>query len=87
MKYRTLGKTGEKVSILGFGAMRLPHFENNNQINVEESDKILSYGIENGINLVDTAGLRKQARVENGVENSLYNYFCCEFFNCSKIHK
>ena len=26
MKYRTLGKTGEKVSILGFGAMRLPHF-------------------------------------------------------------
>ena len=46
MKYRTLGKTGEKVSILGFGAMRLPHFENNNQINVEESDKILSYGIE-----------------------------------------
>ena len=45
MKYRTLGKTGEKVSILGFGAMRLPHFENNNQINVEESDKILSYGL------------------------------------------
>lgn len=55
MKYRTLGKTGEKVSILGFGAMRLPHFKDNNQINVEESDKILSYGIENGINLVDTA--------------------------------
>ena len=27
MKYRTLGKTGEKVSILGFGAMRLPHFK------------------------------------------------------------
>ena len=41
MKYRTLGKTGEKVSILGFGAMRLPHFKDNNQINVEESDKIL----------------------------------------------
>ena len=55
MKYRTLGKTGEKVSILGFGAMRLPHFKDNNQINVEKSDKILSYGIENGINLVDTA--------------------------------
>ena len=55
MKYRTLGKTGEKVSILGFGAMRLPHFKDNNQIYVEESDKILSYGIENGINIIDTA--------------------------------
>ena len=55
MKYKTLGKTGEKVSILGFGAMRLPHFEREEDINKEETDKILSYGIENGINLVDTA--------------------------------
>ena len=45
MKYRTLGKTGEKVSILGFGAMRLPHFETNAQIDKEKSDEILSYGI------------------------------------------
>lgn len=55
MKYRTLGKTGEKVSILGFGAMRLPHFEKNDQINTKKSDEIISYGIENGINLIDTA--------------------------------
>ena len=54
MKYKTLGKTGEKVSILGFGAMRLPHFETSEQINKEETDKIISYGIENGINLIDT---------------------------------
>ena len=55
MKYRTLGKTGEKVSILGFGAMRLPHFETNDQIDVKTSDEILSYGIDNGINIIDTA--------------------------------
>ena len=29
MNYRTFGKTGEKVSALGFGAMRLPIVENN----------------------------------------------------------
>ena len=29
MKYRTLGKTGIKSSILGFGAMRLPTIDNN----------------------------------------------------------
>ena len=55
MKYRTLGKTGEKVSILGFGAMRLPHFETNDKIDVKKTNDILSYGIENGINLIDTA--------------------------------
>ena len=55
MKYKTLGKTGEKVSILGFGAMRLPHFERDDQINEKETDKILSYAIEKGINLIDTA--------------------------------
>ena len=55
MKYKTIGKTGEKVSILGFGAMRLPHFEREEQINIEESNKIISYGIENGINFIDTA--------------------------------
>ena len=35
--------------------MRLPHFETNAQIDKEKSDEILSYGIENGINLIDTA--------------------------------
>jgi hypothetical protein len=55
MKYKTFGKTGEKVSILGFGAMRLPHFETSDQINKEETDKIISYAIENGVNLIDTA--------------------------------
>jgi len=55
MKYRTLGKTKEKVSILGFGCMRLPHFEKNSEIDTEKADKILSYGIDNGINIIDTA--------------------------------
>ena len=78
MKYRTLGKTGEKVSILGFGAMRLPHFETNDQINTEEADKILSYGIENGINLIDTAysyhanNLSGKGKCEEYLGNFLY---------------
>ena len=29
MLYRTLGKTGEKVSVLGYGCMRLPVIGNN----------------------------------------------------------
>ena len=55
MLYNTLGKTGLEVSRLGFGTMRLPTFDSNSQINAEEASKMLKYGIENGINLIDTA--------------------------------
>lgn len=55
MQYRELGKTGEKISILGFGAMRLPHTKSNDNIDEKKATEILSYGIDNGINIIDTA--------------------------------
>ena len=55
MIYNTLGKTGLKVSRLGFGTMRLPTVNSNGNINKEEATEMLNYGIENGINLIDTA--------------------------------
>ena len=55
MLYNTLGKTGLKVSRLGFGTMRLPTIKSNSQINEKEASQMLEYGIENGINLIDTA--------------------------------
>ena len=55
MIYNTLGKTGLKVSRLGFGTMRLPAINSNGNIDEAEAEKMLEYGIENGINLFDTA--------------------------------
>ncbi|MDR3062741.1 MAG: aldo/keto reductase [Methanobrevibacter sp.] len=56
MLYRELGSTGEKVSILGFGAMRLPTVDGvKNQIDKEKASEMLEYGIKNGINYIDTA--------------------------------
>ena len=56
MKYREFGKTGEKVSILGFGCMRLPLIEGTDgEVDFESSRKIIRYGIDNGINYIDTA--------------------------------
>ena len=55
MIYNTLGKTGLEVSRLGFGCMRLPTKANNADIDTDEASKMLRYGIENGINLIDTA--------------------------------
>ena len=49
MQYREFGKTGHKVSSLGFGAMNLPG------VPLEQSRKALNYALDQGINYIDTA--------------------------------
>ena len=55
MLYNKLGKSGLEVSRLGFGAMRLPTIDTNDNIDETEASKMLTYGIEHGINIIDTA--------------------------------
>ncbi len=55
MIYNTLGKTKLEVSRLGFGTMRLPTINSHADIDSQEASKMLEYGIENGINIIDTA--------------------------------
>jgi len=56
MLYRKLGNTGEKVSILGYGCMRLPVLEGApEKIDEEKATELLRYAIDNGVNYVDSA--------------------------------
>ena len=55
MIYNELGKSNLKVSRLGFGTMRLPTKNSNDEIIEDEASEMLTYGIENGINIIDTA--------------------------------
>jgi predicted aldo/keto reductase-like oxidoreductase len=56
MQYRELGKKGFKASILGFGGMRLPLIRMvNKNIDEKESERLVLYAIENGVNYFDTA--------------------------------
>lgn len=56
MLYRNLGKTGKKVSILGFGCMRLPILNGNpERINIPLATKMFHHTIDQGVNFVDTA--------------------------------
>jgi len=48
MEYRPYGNTGKLVSVLSFGAMRLPQDD-------EEAVRIMQRGLDLGINLIDTA--------------------------------
>ena len=53
MLYRTIPKTGELLSILGYGCMRLPQKEW--KIDEERATRQLRYAIDHGVNYVDTA--------------------------------
>jgi predicted aldo/keto reductase-like oxidoreductase len=46
---------GKKISMLGYGAMRLPTLGNDDQINYEEAERLFDRAIEAGINYFDTA--------------------------------
>lgn len=53
MQYRTVPKTNDKISAIGFGCMRLP--VKNGRIDEKEATKQIHHAIEKGINYFDTA--------------------------------
>ena len=56
MLYRQAGKTGEWVSILGFGCMRLPIREGKaHLIDEEKAMAMISHAVKSGVNYFDTA--------------------------------
>ena len=55
MQNRLIKKTGDEISPIGFGAMRLPL--KNGKINREVAKRQIYHAIDNGINFIDTAYL------------------------------
>jgi predicted aldo/keto reductase-like oxidoreductase len=55
MQYREMGKTGDKVSILGYGCMRLK--EGDGHFDEKQAARLVRSAIDRGVNYVDTAYL------------------------------
>jgi uncharacterized protein len=53
MQYREMGKTGDKLSVLGYGCMRYPR--KNGKIDEERTEKQILQAISQGVNYFDTA--------------------------------
>jgi len=59
MVYRDFGKTGLKVSALGFGAMRLPE-------DVDEAVTVMRHAFDQGVNFLDTAPVYGDSEIKCG---------------------
>ncbi|MCM8821425.1 MAG: aldo/keto reductase [Candidatus Omnitrophica bacterium] len=53
MRYREFGNTPYYVSMLGFGAMRLPHLPDGT-VDFDRSTQLIKYAIEHGVNFIDS---------------------------------
>ncbi|WP_415931447.1 aldo/keto reductase [Zhenpiania hominis] len=70
MQYRTFDKTGQKVSLLGMGTMRLPVTEDG-QVDRETAISMIRHSIDEGINYVDTAYMYHDGESEKIVGQAL----------------
>jgi hypothetical protein len=78
MTYRTQNGSGEQISLLGFGMMRLP----NNQ---DEVNQLVDYAIEHGVNYFDTAPMYMGGQSEVLTGNALSRHPRDKFYVATKM--
>ena len=73
MHYRPFGKTGAKVSRLGFGAMRLPirRDDSGKILGLDEAASLVRHAIDHGINYIDSALNYNERESETAVGRAL----------------
>ena len=78
MTYRVKHGSGDKVSLLGFGMMRLPD-------NQDEVNRLVDYAIAHGVNYFDTAPMYKGGRSETMMGIALSRYPREKYFVATKM--
>ncbi len=84
MQYRKFGNTGIEVSILGFGAMRLPQLEDGT-CDLEKSVPLLRRAIDLGVNYIDTAYVYIKGTSEVAVGEAIKGYDRSQLHLATKI--
>ncbi len=91
MTYRVNPKTKEKVSLLGYGMMRLPTKDGNaareskSEIDQEMVNRQVDYAIEHGLNYFDTSPAYCQGLSEHCTGIALHRHKRSEYFVATKL--
>ena len=86
MTYRVNPKTGEKVSLLGYGMMRLPaKVDNSDEFDQDMINKQVDYAIEHGLNYFDTSPVYCQGKSERCTGIALSRHQRSEYFVATKL--
>ena len=78
MTYRIQRGTGEQISLLGFGMMRLPNDQ-------EEVNRLVDYAIEHGVNYFDTAPMYMRGQSEVLMGNALSRHPREKYYVATKM--
>ncbi len=78
MTYRVQHGTGEQISLLGFGMMRLPNDQ-------DEVNQLVDYAIEHGVNYFDTAPMYMGGRSEVLMGNALSRHPRDKYYVATKM--
>jgi len=83
MTYRTNHNTGDKVSILGYGMMRLPFKDD--EIDQEMVNKLVDYAMEHGVNYYDTSPAYCRGKSETATGMALSRHPRNKYFIATKM--
>ena len=78
MTYRVQHGSGEQISLLGFGMMRLPNDQ-------EEVNRLVDYAIEHGVNYFDTAPMYMRGQSEVLMGNALSRHPRDKYYVATKM--
>ncbi|MDL2233708.1 aldo/keto reductase [Ruminococcaceae bacterium OttesenSCG-928-L11] len=86
METRTHKKTGDKLSLLGFGMMRLPKVDPDKQdIDYAAAEEMVEYAFQNGVNYFDTAYPYHEGMSELFTGHALAKYPRDSFYLATKM--
>ena len=86
MTYRTCPNTGDKVSLLGYGMMRLPTKDDNkDEYDQEMVNRQVDYAIEHGVNYFDTSPAYCKGLSERCTGIALSRHKRSEYFVATKL--
>lgn len=93
MTYRTNPNTHDRVSLLGFGCMRLPTVDNKSardtegdtEIDQEEVNRLTDYALAHGVNYFDTSPAYCQGRSEHAMGIALSRHPRKSYFIATKL--